>query len=154
MNVSCVCDFKKEGWSHFRARVSFFITWNQIVLYKLLLNDWNKCVFQNYQRLLFVYFSSLFMWPLIFWSQITMLVTTSNLSRFLCWVLAEYKYAPKHDCYFHQFISHIYACDLINCLKICATNVSENPPGSTFLSCMEVNVNADIAYVCYWLHFV
>ena len=33
------------------------------------------------------------------------------------------------------------------CFKICAKNVSETPPGSTFLSCMEVNVNTDNAYV-------
>ena len=37
------------------------------VLYKLLLSDWNKCcLFQNYQWILSVYFSSVFMWPLIF----------------------------------------------------------------------------------------
>ena len=42
----------------------------------------------------------------------------------------------------------LYACDLISCFKICTKNISETPPGSTFLSCMEVNVNADIADVC------
>ena len=62
------------------------------VLYKLLLSDWNKCcLFQNYQWILSVYFSSVFIWPLIFWWQITMFVITSNLSRFLNWVPAEYK---------------------------------------------------------------